>query len=194
MAATTMLALAAGTQAMSSAGAAYSGAKAIKAQGDYESQQHQTNAQLAEIQAEDATRRGEKDAQAINKKVRSTIGAQRVAAAAQGLDPNEGMALDAQAESVELGALEAEAIRNNAWRESFGHKTEAQNSRGKSSFTKLAADNKARNTLITGGLQFFSHAAQAGGYAAKGANSTKLTESQLVERNKQSARDYWGKK
>lgn len=166
MAANTMMALASGTQAISSAGSAYAQSQATKAQAIYQKQQYQTNAELADLQSADALNRGAKNASNIEKSVKQTVGAQRVDAAAQGLDPNTDTAASLESGTETLGALDALEAKNNAWKESFGYQMQASNATGEGNMAQLAGNNASRNTLITGGLQFFSHAAEAGYYGA----------------------------
>lgn len=168
MAANTFMAMGAGTQAVSSLGSAYAQSQATKSQGAYEKQQYQTNAELASMQSQDALDRGAKAASNIDKNVKQTVGAQRASAAAQGLDPNTGTASELQGQTEEAGALDQLEAKNNAWRESFGYKTEAVTDAGKGNMAGIAAKNSANDTLVTGGLQFLSGGLKSYYYAKGG--------------------------
>ena len=133
-----------------------------------QAQQQEFNAQVGELQAEDAIRRGDKAAERHSKKVRQLIGSQRAALAAQGIEVNEGTALELQLQEADFGAEDVETIRNNAWREAFGFKSEALGARQQADLLRLGGASESRSTLITGGLQ----AAQFG---AEGAGSFKST-------------------
>lgn len=125
---------------------------AYKMQAAYEKNAYDWNARIAEIQAQDAVDRGEKAANELKKNTRRLIGAQRAALAAQGIAIDEGDALDIQLETAELGAADAQEIKNNAWREAWGYRVNALDLRGKGSFAELSGKTAARNTLLTGGM------------------------------------------
>ena len=125
MAAATMtliaLGLAAGGTALSARGQIKAGNAAKKA-GD-------ANAAILEARAIDATSRGVDEEQRYRSSVRGLIGSQRAGFAAQGIDVGSGSAADVQADSAYLGELDALTIRNNAAREAWGFRVEAQQAR-----------------------------------------------------------------
>jgi len=126
--------------------------QAIKRQGKFEQQQLNQNARFADLQAKDATKRGERAAKDHRQRVRVLIGSNRANLAAQGLDLDDDSALDIQLNNAEVGAVEEQRIKNNAWREAWGYRVQASNFRTSSAFTGLAAKNRVRDTIITGGL------------------------------------------
>lgn len=128
-------------------------ASAQRIQGLYEKQIYETNARLAELQAQDAIRRGEEEAEEYKRRVRQVIGAQRAAFGAQGVDVSFGSPLDIQEETAQLGALDALMIKNNAWREAWGYRVQALDYRRRGELSFLQAKQKSRQTLLTGGLQ-----------------------------------------
>jgi hypothetical protein len=158
-----LLAAGFGMQGMASFGAAYSQSQADKAQGAYQRQQYEANQQFAEIQAEDARIRGEKDARLIRGKAQQIKGDQRAALAAQGIDVNSGSAMDLQVETDVMSAQDAMTAKNNAWREAWGYKIQASSYGSQGRFAEMAAQNSSRNTLITGGLSFLSSGMKAAG-------------------------------
>ena len=87
------------------------------------------NAAVSELQAKDALARGRTDEQRFRQGVRALIGSQRAGFAAQGVDVGVGSALDVQADAAFLGELDALTIRNNAQREAWGYRIEAENYR-----------------------------------------------------------------
>ena len=147
---------------LSQIGGAISQSNAEKTQGEFALMQANINARFAEIEAEDILRRGDKEALEHQKKVKQVIGSQRAALAAQGIEVDSDTALDLQKETAEIGALDTQTIRQNAWRQSFGFKQEAVFSRFQGKFDKMTADNRARNTLLTGGLQSLGTFVQGG--------------------------------
>lgn len=128
-------------------------ARAQKAQGEYQKSMYDENAAFSTLAAEDAIRRGDKDAAQLKNQGKQTIGAQRAALAAQGVDVGSGSALDIQVDTAYQVQLDSMKIKNNAWREAWGYKTEALNASTAGRFAQLGAKVSANNTLATGGLQ-----------------------------------------
>ena len=159
------LAINSGGQAISGLVGAFTAANATKQAAALDQQIYEMNAQLAELQGADAIRRGEVEAQDKAERTRQLKGSQRVALAAQGIDIDSGTAGQIIADTEILGAREVETIRNNAWRESFGYKVDALNSRTKGSVGMVKATNEARSTVLTGGMKAVTKAAQSYGYA-----------------------------
>lgn len=158
-----LAALSAGSTLASS----FSQAAAIKSQGIWESSQMKQNAKLMDFRAKEAERMGETTAQQRAMQIKKLQGRQRAVAAAQGVEVHDGSALDIQAETAGMGALDIATIRNNAWREAWGYKVEAGNLRSSAKMTSLSAKYKARTTLLTGGMkaatQFMSGFETSGG-------------------------------
>lgn len=150
--------LSAGSQLLTSSAQA----SALKQQGAYERQIAETNSRLATIQAEDAIKRGEDDVKKLQRQTRMLKGSQRAALAAQGLDLTEGDALAIQEETAALGAEDVFNRRNNAWREGWGLRVQAQDLASRGRFAEITAKNQARNTILTGGLN--AAKSIAGGY------------------------------
>lgn len=131
-----------------------SGIFAARAQGSAESRLLRTNADLARRQAEDALRRGERAAKEHEAAGRRLVGTQRTGFAAQGVELESGSALDVQADTLVQAALDANQIRANAVRESFGYRMQASDFEARARMARFAAGNAARETLLTGGLSF----------------------------------------
>ena len=79
----------------------------------------EANAKNAEIQAQDAQRRGEKDAIAIQQKGAAYKSAQRVNMAAKGLDLSYGTAADLQDQTDFFSQSDAATARTNAAKEAW---------------------------------------------------------------------------
>lgn len=148
---------------------AYSQSEAIKLEGNYQKQIYQTNAQFADLQSKNAIQIGNQNAAAIQRKTKKIIGAQRAAAAAQGIEVNSGSPLALQAETDYLGELDAITAKNNAWQEALGYKAQSSNLMFQGNQAQAAAQHRARNTLLSGGLQAGSFS--LAGYSSARGNS-----------------------
>jgi len=147
--------------AISSAATAYSQAQAYEAQGYYQKKMSKINASFAEMEAEDAIKRGDREAGDVRRRGKKIHGAQRAALAAQGIDIDSGSALDIQDEARSMTEQDALTVRNNAWREAWGYRVQASNATAEGRMAQLTARGNARNTLLTGGLQATSYGLQA---------------------------------
>lgn len=160
MAALTGLIAAQGVSAAAGMGNAYSQAQAARAQGAYQKQQLGFNARLSDLAAQDAIRRGQEDAQRHRTATKGLIGSQRASLAAQGIEIDSGSALEIQQDTRALGELDALTIQNNARRQAWGFKVQAQDLRFQGRMAKLGARTQARSTLIAGGMGAARDAAQ----------------------------------
>lgn len=116
-----------------SAYSSYKSGKAAKAQGaaeqvaaNSEADLADYNAAVATVQAGDAVARGAEEESRFRAGVRGMVGTQRAGFAAGNIDVASGSALDVQADTAFLGELDAQAIRNNARREAWGYKVQAE--------------------------------------------------------------------
>jgi hypothetical protein len=142
---------------VSQIGSAYSQSKAYEIQGNYQSQMSRINAQIADVQAEDAIDRGKKAVSDHKKAVKGLIGEQRANLATQGLDLADGSALDVQTTTATLGALDELTIKNNAAREAFGYKEAAISGNASANFAQIIGNSQANATLLTGGLNAINY-------------------------------------
>ena len=152
---------------ISAYGNAYAQSSAQQTQAEYQRQQYETNARLAEMSSKDAIKRGDEDAAKYKSKIKQTIGAQRAAMAAQGIEVDSGSALEIQEDTAAIGAEDMVTIKNNAWREAWGYRVQANNSYGEGAMAYMAGMNKSRNTLITGGIQAMQGGIQGAGYGIR---------------------------
>lgn len=127
-------------------------AAAIRAASEYQRRQFERNQEFANLQAESALARGTTEANLTRAAGRRVIGAQRAALAASGIEVDSGTALELQAQTAGAAAMDAEAIRTNAWREAWGYRVEALNAGTSASLASSAGRVSAANTLLTGGL------------------------------------------
>lgn len=181
-ASTTLMAASSASQGISSIGNAYSQSQAIRAQSRHQRDMLETNQRIAEMQADDAIKRGDKEAAKIGQQVKQTVGSQRAALAAQGIDVDVGSAADIQESTRALGVQDMQTVRMNAWKEAWGLKVEALSLQGQASMVKAAGDFEAKNTLLTGGMralnfgvQSYAYANQGGGKTAKSNPASSLT-------------------
>lgn len=137
------------TQAITTVSSSYSQAQALKTQGDYQRQQAEMNAKIADFQALDAIKRGDKAAGMAERKSRQLQGSQRAALAAQGLNVDSGSGLELQNDSAELGAIDSATIKNNAWLEAWGYRAQSLDLNSQGQFAQMSANNQASSTLLT---------------------------------------------
>lgn len=159
-----LMTMAAGTSLIggaSSLASSIAQAGAQKAQGAWERQQHEFNAKVADLQAIDAIRRGDKAAGQVRAQGRRVKGAQRAAFAAQGIDPNTGTAMELQDETDLFSELDAVTVKSNAFREAFGYKVDALSSRGRGQRAESAAKFSSGMTIASGGLAALQYGLQA---------------------------------
>lgn len=163
-----LMAVSQATSAVSTGAGAYNASESAMAEGRYQKQMSEINAKLSNMQATAAEKRGETEAQQKNKETQQLVGRQRAMAAAQGVDVNAGSVFDIQQGTQTLGAIDAMTIKNNAYREAFGYKSEAANYQAQGDFADLSARNKSRNSLVTGGLGVISGTMQSIYYGSGG--------------------------
>ncbi|WDY60395.1 virion core protein, T7 gp14 family [Pseudomonas sp. PSKL.D1] len=104
-------------------------AQQSQAQGEASAQASLQNAAFADASAADALKRGEFESDQQRLATRAAIGTQRAGFAGNGIDVNSGSAADIQDDTAALGELDALTIKNNAAREAWGYRTQAQQSR-----------------------------------------------------------------
>lgn len=131
----------------------YSQSEATRDQGRYQKMMNDINARNSDIAGEDALQRGDKEAANYKKKVKGMVGSQRAEMAAQGIDINDGSALAIQEDTRSIGAMDALTIKNNAFREAMGFKTQSQSYSFQGDVAKSQSSRAANNTLLAGGLQ-----------------------------------------
>lgn len=83
------------------------------------------NAKIADMQAEDALRRGENEAAELRRRVAATKSAQRVSLAAKGLDLTYGTAADLQDQTDFFGESDVATVRTNARKEAWSRRAQS---------------------------------------------------------------------
>lgn len=168
-----------------SLGSAYIQSQEEKMQGEYQRSVSSTNASILDAQANDAIARGDTaaaealragnvSASNIKKDAKKVSGSQRAALSAQGIDVSSGSASDVLSETQSqaeqdfnrtkyFSKLDAITIKNNAWREAWGFKTESANTLFSGNMARSVGDLRSSNTLLTGGLKAFAYGVDAYG-------------------------------
>ncbi len=128
-------------------------AGAIRAEAEYRQRIAEVNVSLSNLQAEDALARGQEAVALERQRTKQLIGEQRVAAAAQGIDPGFGSPVELRLGTADVGASNIMKLRTNAFRQAFGFRVEAAEQRAAGRFAKISGRFAARTSLITGGLK-----------------------------------------
>lgn len=148
-------------QAVSEVGATYSEYQANKSQLIYAEDTYNMNSRLANLNAEDAERRGEKEASRINRQTRQIVGAQRSAYAGQNVEVSGGTPALIQAETKAFGAYDAMTVKNNAYSEAYGYKSQALAYETKAKLADISRKYESQRTLVTGALRTATYGALA---------------------------------
>lgn len=133
--------------AMSVGSQVYAG-KAAKQQGRYAQAVAEQNANVSDQRARDASARGEQEASERRLKTRLLIGSQRAALAGNGVDLQDGTALDIVGDEAMFGAIDEDRIRSNAAREAWGYRVEASNFRSSGAMSRFNGDAAAFGSYL----------------------------------------------
>lgn len=132
------------------------------------------NARLSDAQAADAIARGYDLETRFRRDLRGVVGSQRVSYAAQGVEVDEGSALEVQEDTVYWGEVDALQIRVNAAREAWGYQVEAEDFRMRAHAMRENAKLQIQSLKETAKAEALSsrlggqYASQAGTYGAVG--------------------------
>lgn len=114
------------------------------------------NAKMADYGAQDAQRRGEEEAAAIQRNASSLKSAQRAAQAARGLDVSYGTAADLQDETDFFGQMDAATARYNAAQQAWNYRAQGSLARAEGRAAKYEGMLGATGTLLSGAGQVAS--------------------------------------
>ena len=142
-----MAALAFGQMGMQAA-SGYAQSRAQRDAGVVAQQQGETNARLADQQAQDALVRGAREQQTSAMKTRELRGRQQVAMAANGIDSGVGSASDLFGETAMFGEADRQSIALNAAREAWGYRSQATNYRNQGAVDKWQSRVNSRTTML----------------------------------------------
>lgn len=139
--------------------------RASSAQADYIKSVYDANYELYEMQAAETIRKADIDAGKYKKKVKGLLGSQRARMAASGVDisDTDSTAYQIQEETLKYGYQDVQQIKNNAFREALGLKTQGLLSQVEGRMKAQAAKFQGRMGLISGGLKAFQYGASAYG-------------------------------
>lgn len=111
--------------------------KAEERRRKYQAEVAANNAKVAEYNAQDALERGSKLEKQHRLKMSKLQGKQRSVLAAQGIELESGSALDLLDDTAYYGELDALTIRNNAKRDAWKYKVNAQNQAAQSGLLQM---------------------------------------------------------
>jgi len=125
---------------------AYQQGQAAKAVG-------RNNQVMAEYAAQDALRRGDAEAAAIQRRASQTAGAQRAALAAKGVDIGTGTAGELQDQTDFFSLVDQGTVRDNAKRDAWSARTQGANARAQGDAAARQGNTSAFATLLGAGGQ-----------------------------------------
>ena len=140
---------------------------AISSYASYESGQSQKkagkyNAEIGRQKAQDALQRGAIEAAYKRAQARKMAGTQAEGAAMSGVALDSGTPLALLTETSGLGELDAMRIRNNAFREAYGHKAQSELDIYQGKAAGRAGYLNAGGTFLSGASSSYYGAKQAG--------------------------------
>lgn len=124
------------------------------------------NARLARLAAADAVQRGAMEAGRTRMQGTQTIGAQKTAMAASGVDVSSGSPLALMADTRMLSEMDARMIENNAAREAWGLRTGASEMVRQGKAAAQAGTLGAAGTLLGGAADFGAMGTKAGWFGS----------------------------
>ena len=134
----------------------YVGSENAKTMAAYNERINNANAKLIDLSADQKIKSGLKEAYQYKNKVNAVIGKQRVTAAAAGIAVDTGTIADIQKETAMFGAEDVRTIKNNAYLEAFGMKSQAINLRFEGQAQSSAIAGQQTASLITAGMQGYA--------------------------------------
>jgi hypothetical protein len=120
---------------------------------DYNARVAEQNAQLSQMQADDANRRGEEDARRQRAKAAALRSDQRAAFAASGVMVDSTSALDVLEDAARWGEDDAQTLKLNASKEAWGYRLQGANYADEAKMLKKSKVNPywgAGGSLLTG--------------------------------------------
>jgi hypothetical protein len=117
-------------------------------QGQMQKQVAANNATMAEYAALDAQRRGEQDAQSIQRKAAGLKGTQRAMMASRGLDLGTGTPAEILDQTDFFAETDVATARGNAARDAWSYRAQAQDLRQQGNFAARNANLQAFSTLL----------------------------------------------
>jgi len=126
------------------------GAQNAKQEGAFNAGMLKRNAELKEQTAQETLFAGDTSADWQRVRTGQAVGTQRAVQAANGIDVNSGSAAQLQDDTAMIGELDALTIQNNAAREAYGYRIQADQDRMNAVQTVTNAGNKATGSILGG--------------------------------------------
>lgn len=123
-------------------------------QGKQDEADAEANQRLANYQADDALNRGSIEEQQYRRQIAAMMGAQKNTVGSRNVELR-GSALNLLEDTAMLGEEDVTTIRNNAARESWGYRNQANESARWGANQKSNANAAATGTLLTSGAQAY---------------------------------------
>lgn len=130
--------------------------KAASAAAGYNARMAQREAQMLDMQAKDAERRGQMEEERFRQQHAGFQGEQVSSLAASGVDMASGSPLQIFADTAEAGELDAQNIRYNHAMEAWGIRNKAQSARAQGEFALQEGRQAKKNAYISAGSSLLS--------------------------------------
>ena len=139
--------------ASTTASSTFSKYNATTSQTQFQVNQDNTNAALANIQAQQSTVEGNQKSSVAGLETGAEVGKAVAGYASQGVVVGAGSAGAVVNSLQQKGAQTQQQIQSSAWRQSFGFSVESSQYASKAQFDQIEGDENANQTLLTGGMQ-----------------------------------------
>lgn len=162
-------------------------------QGQMNAQIAENNAQLAEADADATNALATREMEQQAWRTRIALGEQRVAIAANNVDPTLGTPAELLGETAMFGEVDQQTIRQNAARQAWGFNAQAQNARTEGQMAKWSGNAQATGTIL--GALGSAAGGMAGGGMSMGGGGTGNLSSQansITMRNNARISRGWG--
>lgn len=132
------------------------------AQGNYQAQVAENNANLADQQAKAVTAQGTERDKQIRRNIDNTMGSQKAAFSANGLDIAGGSPLGVLSDTAYLGAIDTQTNQYNVAQDVWALGNQAEQYRSAAGAARAAGRNAAIGSLLTGATKIGAHYAAMG--------------------------------
>lgn len=153
-------------------GAGIGGAGQLQ-QGKIDDAAGETNRRLADAQANDAILRGSREESVYRRQIAQIVGGQKAAFGSRNVAVS-GTPLDILSDTAQLGEEDALTIRNNAAREAWGYRNQANEASRWGANQKANSQLAAGGTLLTAGSQAYGQWSDSGGGLQNWMNSRPI--------------------
>ena len=136
-------------------------ADAIQAQADFQANQEEANSRFLLLQRDDVLAQADDDVVQRQQQVKRMLGEQKVSLAGQGIEIDQDLSAVLEKSERDIGIEDVHAIKNNAWRESFGLERKASDLKFQAQSTRISGQSRAAKTISEGALGAVSSFASA---------------------------------